>query len=277
MTRCGRPPAGQQIQAASQRLRRQELTAGAKRHVVPETVDILRRSPGKGSGAVEFQPPTAAGAIASPKQERLLLEGIFINLTRNAGSDFALEQQPVGLALAVIQPRPERLADAQEQVQCGVMFVVRVASVPFGPGGNGNLKPVIRLGPLRNQAPASQFLDNRDLAWPQLTCQGRRNRPHSRPDEPGNQGRRNPRSGGHSPAVSEPQAGASALRHLSRFGSGGSPQAFAPLPADLIAGMAFLASSSVSKPITAANFRPITCAMKKAILMPAAAIACAIR
>ncbi len=48
-------------------------------------------------------------------------------------------------------------------------------------------------------------------------------------------------------------------------------QTFVPVAAFLIRGAAFLASSSVSKPMTAANFRPTTCAIKNAILIPTAA------
>jgi len=62
----------------------------------------------------------------------------------------------------------------------------------------------------------------------------------------------------------------------SNLKAAGHCQALASLPTFLIAGIAFLASSSVSKPITAANFRPITCATKKAMLMPAVAIVRAI-
>ena len=78
-------------------------------------------------------------------------------------------------------------------------------------------------------------------------------------------------------APSHGQAGAAhrrtclALQFLSPGKPGGYVRAFVPVAALLIRDAAFLASSSVSKPLTAANFRPIICAIKKAILIPAAA------
>lgn len=147
----------------------------------------------------------------------------------------------------------------------------------FGPGGNRDLKPVSRLGPLRGQPSRAQFLNDRYVASSQLASHHRRHRTHGEPDEPRSQGFGDAWGECQCPAVSQPPYTPLGIRRCVLTGE--KPrfcQDLAPRAIDLIAGMAFWASSSVSKPITAANFRPITWAMKKAILTPAAAIPCAI-
>src|SRR5215831_18450904 len=101
MTTIRRKPPREEFQPPTQGFGRQVLRATSNRNVVPETVNVLGRSPREGGAAIILQVAGAVGVGATLEKGSLFIECLLVNLALDSRVDLVLQNSPIRAQLRV--------------------------------------------------------------------------------------------------------------------------------------------------------------------------------
>src|SRR5215472_189986 len=116
MATVGREPPREEFQPPMQGSGRQVVRATANRNVVPETVNVLGRSPGEGGAAIALQVTGAISFKPAFEQGALFIECLLVNLALDSQVDLVPQNSPIHGQLRRRESFPECLAKANQKL-----------------------------------------------------------------------------------------------------------------------------------------------------------------
>src|SRR5215472_4487920 len=123
MATVGREPPREDFQPPMQGSGRQVVRATSNRNVVPETVNVLGRSPGEGGAAVTLQVAGTVSVGPTCEKGALFIECLLVNLALDSGVDLVPQNCPIRVQLRHGKSFPECLAKAYQKLHRDVMLL----------------------------------------------------------------------------------------------------------------------------------------------------------
>src|SRR5215472_2987596 len=112
MATVGREPPREEFQPPMQGSGRQVVRAASNRNVVPETVDVLGRSPGEGGAAIALQVTGTVSVGPTFEKEALFVKCLLVDFALDSRVDLIQQNSPIGAQLRHRKSFPECLAKA---------------------------------------------------------------------------------------------------------------------------------------------------------------------